>query len=157
MSNALLVAPAPQAFRPIITRLGTSLSMRKEYKNGGCAVKVIDKKSFKEQYLAKPENHGASNREITRQFNEYVKLEGERARQAAVSFFSDPDVLVNGARQNKDGSKGAVSFHRKSSIKEASDKRKATVTKDQVTESIKKFTKADLELMQSQIQELLAQ
>lgn len=157
MSNQVsVVSPTTQAFVPIAQSMK---GIVKQYKNGGMAVKHMDKKTFKEQYLAKPENHGASGREISRQFNEYLKAEGEKARMAAVAFFSHPDVLVNGSRQNKDGSKGAVNFHRKSALKLPSDRRKATLTPTQVVESIsnKKFTRKDLELMQAEINTMLAE
>lgn len=156
MSNQVAVVSPTQSFVPIAQSIK---GIVKNYKNGGMAVKHMDKKTFKEHYLAKPENHGASNREVGRQFNEYCKVEGEKARIAAVAFFSNPDVLVNGSRQNKDGSKGAVNFHRKSALKLPTDRRKATLTPDQVVDSIsnKKFTRKDLELMQAEINTLLAE
>jgi len=155
MSNAL-VAPTQQtsAIQPLQVMTGT-LVVRKDYANGGGSVKWMAKADFKKQYLA--QHPGASGRKVTEAFNEKCKAEGEISRRRAVSFFSNPDVLVNGGRVNKTGDKGAISFCLKSAIKAPKSSGKKTVTADEVKSSLTKFTKADLATMQSEIAKLMAQ
>lgn len=147
-NNSVAVVEKQAPFRSIVEQL-TTLGVSKDYKNGGGSVRWKNKQEFKKEYLAKPENKLASSRDITLAFNAYTKTVGETARRQAVAFFSNPDVLVMGGRQNKDASKGAVNYQRKSSLKVPKDNRKATLSQEQVDEAVNdnKFTKADLEKM----------
>lgn len=145
MNNSVALAQ-PVAFSPVSKAFGQNV-VTKEYKNGGRAVRWMNKKEFKEAYVKS--HPTASSRDISKAFNAHIKKVSEESRANILAFWSNPDVLPMGGRENKDGSKGAVTYQRKSSLKIPKDTRKATVTKEAVVASLEegKFTRKDLEMM----------
>lgn len=151
MNNSVALAQ-PVAFSPVSKAFGLSV-VTKEYKNGGRAVRWMNKKEFKEDYIKR--NPTASSRDISNAFNAHIKKVSEESRAKILAFWSNPDVLPMGGRENKDGSKGAVNYQRKSSLKAPKDNRKKTVTPDQAKESLKGFTRADKEMLLQELMESL--
>jgi len=123
---------------------------RNKYIHGGFADRLVTKKEFKAWFMARPENKKCSGREVTRAFNEQIKEAGEKARRAAVQFFSDPNNIVIGNRVNKHGNKGALSYMMKNSIKETAPKGR-TISSKQIKETITTLSEKDKEELLEQL------